>query len=149
MGEFGEQWFSALCVAARCDPSKTVVDVGGHDFVVCDSNHEVIRVQVKTTESPSWTATGLSFDLDVATYNKLRTGSTPGYLVTIVLHCTLAAVTRHFGRGTVVRATGYWLSLAGRAETTNTSTITLSLPRANMLTSEQLIGLFPARGGAP
>lgn len=143
LGAFGEQWFGAICLAARCDPRKATVDVTGDDYTVHDPSSEIIRVQIKTTEHPSWSNGALSYPIDVSTYNKLRTGSTPGYLVVLVAHRPLEDVTRHLHIATIVRVAAYWFCLQGMPPTPNTATVTVSLPRGNILTPAQLTGLFP------
>lgn len=65
----------------------------------------------------------------------------------VVLHRRLEVIARHFGRGVVVRASGYWLRLGGLPPTNNASTITVRLPSGNMLTQDQVPLLFPAEGG--
>ncbi|QQS64557.1 DUF4365 domain-containing protein [Candidatus Saccharibacteria bacterium] len=99
IGSFGEQWFGTMCIASRCIHSKPNQDTAGFDFLVTDQQSETIRVQVKATEQPQWRDGSLAFDLDVATYDKLRQGTTPGFLVVVVLHRRLEVIARHFGRG--------------------------------------------------
>lgn len=83
IGSFGEQWFGTMCIASRCIHSKPNQDTAGFDFLVTDQQSETIRVQVKATEQPQWRDGSLAFDLDVATYDKLRQGTTPGFLVVV------------------------------------------------------------------
>jgi hypothetical protein len=148
LGTFGERWFQTLCATAGCSSTKLEPDRTGTDFVVHDHDREVIRVQVKATTAPDVVGEAFRFPLDVRTYDRLRGGTTPGYLVLVVV------LRRHPGwiglwrKGSVVRAAMYWLSLAGLPGTPNVSSVTMSLPFGNMLTPEALLGLFPKGGGA-
>ena len=126
IGSFGEQWFGTMCTVSRCIHSKPNQDTAGFDFLVTDQRSETILVQVKATEQPQWRDGSLAFDLDVATYDKLRQGTTPGFLVVVVLHRRLEVIARHFGRGVVVRASGYWLRLGGLPPTNNASSRPIS-----------------------
>lgn len=133
-----------MCDAAACTAGKLDPDVVGTDFVVHDHGHETIRVQVKTTEHATIVGGNTySHALDVQTYNRLRQGGTRGYLALVVMNSAHPKWTRHFRRGTVVAAGIYWAPLAGLPPTTNTDSVTLSFPFANMLTPEKLLGLFP------
>lgn len=122
--------------------SRPVPDVVGVDFDV-HHGYELIRVQVKTTENPNVVNNTFRFQLDIASYNRLREGGTAGFLVLVVVRVAHPKWTRHFRRGSVVAASIYWVCLAGLPATTNSTTVTLILPFENMLTPERLQGLFP------
>ena len=143
LGAFGESWFHALCMVAGCPAPTPKPDAVGTDFFVADHGSETIRVQVKTTESPRIVGSQLSFPLDVPTYNRLRVGSTLGYLVVVVMHEPHPRWTGHSGRGSIVRATGYVALLSGMGGTRNTSSITIRLRLSDILTPVRLMSLFP------
>ena len=143
LGLFGENWFRMICTAAGCPTSRAEPDTVGSDFIVHDHGHELIRAQVKTTEHAKATGGGYSQDLDVATYDRLRQGTTRGYLILVVVHSRHPRWTRHYRRGGLVASSVHWLDLSGRPATSNSTSVTLSLPFANMLTPELLLGLFP------
>lgn len=148
LGTFGERWFQTLCATAGCSSTKLEPDRTGTDFVVHDHDYEVIRVQVKATARPDMVGDAVRFPLDVRTYDRLRRGTTPGYLVLVVV---LRQHPRWIGlcrRGSVVRAAMYWVGLAGLPVTPNVNSVTMSLPFGNMLTPEALLGFFPKGGGA-
>ena len=86
------------------------------DVIVESVDGELVRVQVKTTESPHYHDGSLKYALDVAAYNRLREGGSPGYLVVVVVHRQHPQWTEHFPTGAVVRASAYSLRLAGMAE---------------------------------
>jgi hypothetical protein len=146
LGKFGERWFNTVCMVAGCSPSRPDPDRTGADFLVQDHAHETIRVQVKTTAVPDEAEGAFRFSLDIRTYDLLRQGNTPGYLVVVVVldpHPRWIGLCR---KGSIVRAAMYWTCLTGLAPVSNTSTITLSLPLGNMLTPEALLGFFPKGG---
>src|SRR5450759_2380317 len=85
-----KEWFSrafvmAVAASAGYSVQPQQDDVDGVDVVVRDGGITV-DVQLKATAVPSYGRNGLRFDLDVKTYDKLRTDrSSPGYLVVAVL----------------------------------------------------------------
>ena len=147
LGSFGERWFSTICDVAACPTAKPYPDVVGTDFFVHDHHHETIRVQVKTTEHATTIADGYSWPLEVAAYNRLREGNTPSYLALVVLNDLHPQWTRHYQQATVVGGAVFWAPLTGLPATTNTSSVSVSLPYANLLTPEGLLGLFPGGDG--
>jgi hypothetical protein len=120
--------------------------VFGTDVLVQNQYGEVIRVQVKTTEHPSASQGAFRYPLEVDTFDQLRVGTTPAYLVLVVVHQPHPKWTGHCAAGSMVRATAYWTPLWGLPATTNTSTRTVSLPFENMVTPASLLGLFPEAG---
>ncbi len=148
LGTFGERWFLTVCSVAGCATARPEPDLTGADFVVHDHCYEAIRVQVKTTVSASPIDGAFRFPLDVRTYDRLRQGSTAGYLALVVVSAAHPRWAGFCQRGSIVRAVMYWAPLAGLPATTNTYSITLSLPQGNMLTPETLLGLFPEGGEA-
>lgn len=143
IGDFGESWIRALCTAAGLVPARPDSDRVGLDLAVHDARQEFIRVQVKTTEHADIHSDGLHFSLDVPTYDRLRSGSTPGYLMVVSLRDHHPRWTGHCLMGSIVRGAGFWLALSGLPATTNTSSITVTLPLANMITPAALRQLFP------
>jgi hypothetical protein len=142
-GAFGERWFATVCAAAGCSSGTPTPDVNATDFLVQDPHSEVIRVQVKThlMLNGHHTATA-SYDLAVESYDRLRNGSTHSYLVFLALYEAFGRWTGHSDRGSIVRAAGYWVEISGLPPTTNTSSITIPVPRANLLTPTSLRKLF-------
>lgn len=141
LGNFGERWVQTICTAAACPSAKVDPDQVGTDIYVHNHSHETIRVQIKTTEHPHVVGAAYSFQLDAATYNRLRTGNAPGFLVLVVLGSPHPRWTGHCQKGSIVRAGAYWTRLDGRPAITAAS-VAVSLPFANLLTPSTLIGLF-------
>ncbi len=142
-GDFAEAWIRTLCTAGDLVPARPDSDRAGLDFVVHDHRQEFIRLQVKSTAVPTFRADGLHFELDIPTYDRLRVGSTPAYLVVLVLHASKPSWTHHGRKRSLVRASGFWLGLAGMPASSNTSSVTLILPGGNVVTPAALRTLFP------
>jgi hypothetical protein len=142
-GEFGESWIHSLCTAAGLVPARPSSDRAGLDLIVHNDAQEFIRLQIKTTASPNLQPDGLHYDLDVQTYDLLRNGSSPGYLIVLVMLAPWVRWTGHTRRGSIVRTFGLWVALDGMPPTQNSSSITVILPDANMVTPEALRGMFP------
>jgi hypothetical protein len=143
LGEFGERWLHTLCVVAGCRAGKLEPDTGKDDRTISNREGEVIRVQVKTTEHPIVTGGEYKYDLGVDAIEMLRTGTTPGFLVLIVVHKTHPEWVRSYSSGSVIHASAYWQRIAGMSAPTNAATQRVSLPRANLLTTVSLLSLFP------
>jgi hypothetical protein len=146
LGSFGESWFKLLCLTAHCAAGKLDPDVVGTDWVVHDHTYELSRFQVKTTEQPDRAGHVFKYSLDVATYNRLRVGSSPGFLALVVVHRPHPAWIGPYRTGSIVRASAHWAKLDGMPETTNTSSVTIPVPAPNVLTPSVLYELV-ARGG--
>ena len=142
LGTFGERWVQTMCAVAGCAAAKPEPDMFGDDLIVRNAEGEVIRVQVKTTEAVVPAAGTLPFALDVATYDKLRQGSTLAYLVVVTVIRRHPDWTRHYAQIASVRAVAHWLRLTGLPATANTTTICLSIPTGNILTPATLASLF-------
>ena len=141
LGTFGEKWVMALCAAAGCPVSKLEPDVVGTDLVIHNPAHELIRAQVKATESLSILRGAVHFALDVPTYNRLRGGATHGYLFVVGVRAPSPRWTGHTQHGSVVRSVAYWARIDGPAPIQKVS-ITIALPLSAMLTPTSLLTLF-------
>ena len=143
LGHFGERIFQALCAAAACTCAEPKLDAARTDFYVNNRASEVIRVQVKTTENPNVAEDGFRYPLDVATYNRLRQGATPGYLALVVMSAEHPDWTRYFPRNSLVRGAVRWARLAGLPATDNQHTVTVAVPFEHIMTPGVLLTLFP------
>ncbi|BAS56789.1 hypothetical protein LBWT_27140 [Leptolyngbya boryana IAM M-101] len=105
-----------------------------------------IEAQVKCTATKAnITELFIKFPLEVKNYNKLRLTShlVPQILIVVLVPEILEnwiEITEP--ESTVIRKCAYWLSLKGKEETLNDETITVSIPRSNLLTPESLTELM-------
>jgi hypothetical protein len=144
LGQYGETYVDTIALAAGVTPATPRPDVVGIDRLFVDPRSgEIIRIQVKTTESPRRVASGdYAFDLDVPTFRKLRMGPTRAFLALVVLRDPHPRWSAHLRRGTLIRASCFTASITAMEETTNEGTVSVSLPLGNLLTPGSLLGLF-------
>jgi hypothetical protein len=138
-GFFGEQLVATLAAAGGLSISDPRLDLG-FDVNLESPEGEIARLQVKTTRQ-QLTISGddLRYDLEVEAYNRLRkTYSFPTYLVVVEVpdhrHNWVSCADDAFK----VRRRAHYASLLDEPETTNTSSIAVSLPLVNMVTPEVL-----------
>jgi hypothetical protein len=142
-GDFGEVWVEAVCLAGGFTPNRSTRDRRGQDFIVQDEAAEIVRVQVKSTESPTYVGSDLCVDLDIATYDRLRVGTTPGIIVHVVVSKPYPDWLNQGRMKALVRAHAYWKSLSGMPNTSNSTTITIHIPQTNVFRPDTVRTLFP------
>lgn len=103
-----------------------------------------LDIQAKSTFGATMTNTDVLYDMEVKTYNDLRDPDvgTPRILVLLVQPEPETDWTGMTEDELMLRRCAYWLSLRGRAETTNTATIRVSIPRTNRFSIEALQGIM-------
>ena len=141
-GDFGEVWVETVCLAGGFTPNRSSRDRRGQDFFVQDEMSETVRVQVKSTESPKHSGPNLCVDLDIPTYDRLRGGSTPGIIVHVVISKSYPDWLNQGRNKALVRAHAYWTSLWGMPSTTNSTTIRILVPQANVFRPDTVRSLF-------
>ena len=98
-----------------------------------------IEVQLKATAQDVLGPDALSFPLPVKNYDELRLPcAVPRILVVLRLSPTLSMWQEQTEEHLLCRHAAYWISLAGQPASPNTATITVSLPRSNLLTADAL-----------
>lgn len=150
LGLFGQTWVEGICASAGVEPSVPRIEQSGSDLTLTDPRSgEVVKVQIKTTSSPTRVASGdYRFSLDVATYRRLRATTTPSYLVLVVLHKPHPGWVDYEHDRSLVHGASYVTAIDEVAEPRDgQQTVTVSLPLGNLLTPERLLGLFPNHGG--
>jgi hypothetical protein len=93
-----------------------------------------LHLQLKAT-ADTLTGDPFPFDIEVKNYDELRSTSlqVPRILVVVNVPKNQTDWSKCSPRQLVLKRCAYWLSLRGEPPTTNTSTIRVSLPRAQML----------------
>lgn len=145
-GDFGEAWIEAIATAAHLEVANSRSDKKKVDLRIEDDNGEIIRIQVKATESPRKVGDVYKHNVDVETYDRLRQGGSRGFVALVVLHKPHEHWTSHTADGAEVRATCFMLELTGMPAILGGS-VTLSFPPAKMLTQGSLLALFAEEGG--
>lgn len=142
-----KEWFSrafvmAIAASAGYSVQPQQDDVDGVDVVL---RHKgiTVDVQLKATAVPSYGQNSLLFDLDVKTYNKLRTNRTSlGYLVVAVLPEDGAAWIDHYQDHMRMHRLAYWLEITGMPPTSNQAKVRLTIPLANRVTEDALTAIM-------
>ncbi|MCX4646998.1 MULTISPECIES: DUF4365 domain-containing protein [unclassified Streptomyces] len=119
------------------------VDKDGVDVTLRDSGL-MVDFQLKCTQSPRSIRGGYSFDLDIETYDKLRSTerSAPGHLVLLVVPPNLDLWVTHHVDSLVLACHGYWACLHGREEADNRTTTAIKLPEEQQLTVKSMRSMF-------
>jgi len=100
------------------------------------SNEHTLDFQLKATSNPDVQDDCLVHDLDIRTYNLLRSRQRSGYGVLAVIVVADDTMAWHAMNhdGTTLTCSAYYLPLFGMPPTSNTATIRLKVPRNNLLT---------------
>ena len=138
----------ALAVAARagCTTAFPDFDRDGVDLVIQSgmAMRPAIGVQLKATSQISTEDDSyLRFPLKRRNYDLLREETqTPRVLVVLQLPANREQWLTITEDDLVLRYRAYWLSLRGSEETTNTSSVTVSIPKTNLFNVESLGSLL-------
>lgn len=99
-----------------------------------------LEAQLKCTACDVLCETELRFPLKVKNYNDLRTVRVmvPRILIVVCVPGSVAAWLSASEFKTVLKHSGYWISLRGEPETSNTQKVTVAIPRTNRFTPEAL-----------
>jgi len=99
---------------------------------------------LRSTTRASVTATGVTYDLDVDTYDYLRVSATlcPRLLVLFVMPENESEWLQQSTSELCLRHCPYWLSLAGAPATTATSTLRIVLPLTNLFSVDTVRALL-------
>lgn len=104
-----------------------------------------IDAQVKCTVTNVTKNTSIKYPLLINNYRMLISKSvTPQILIIVTVPTQLASCINVFDlqKETLVKSCAYWISLKGRQDTKNDKTITIEIPRENILTPDILIKLI-------
>jgi hypothetical protein len=110
-----------------------------------------IEFQAKASSQKLLTDTHIAFPLPVKNYDDLRADTiTSRLLVVMMLPSREASWMIQSDKELRLRRCGYWVSLAGRPTSPNTSTVTVHIPRTQVFGSSQLRELMlRAEQGVP
>ncbi|MFJ6382993.1 DUF4365 domain-containing protein [Kitasatospora sp. NPDC092039] len=139
-------YVTAVATQARATVATWNVDKDGVD-VTLKRNHQLVEVQLKCTHSPTITADGdYAFDLDVATYDKLRgeRRHAAGFLALFIVPRDVNTWLVHDlePKSLLVRCTGFYKQIQDMPATTNTSNKRIYLPPAQRLNAAGLDAMF-------
>jgi hypothetical protein len=142
---FGDAFLTAIASVAGCTMAKPAVDNDSIDWTLsCRLPlRPKIDVQMKTTTNDSGDPAFIRYALKKKNYDDLTLQvSTPRILVLVVVpdHVEewLALAPTHL----VLRRSAHWLSLAGLPPSDNAASVTIDVPRQNLLTPGALQGMM-------
>ena len=117
--------------------------VGVHDGHHSDTSFQ-LDLQLKSTTRANVTESDVRYDLEVDTYEYLRTPDTfcPRILVVLVLPAAEDEWLSQSHNELAIRHCAYWLSLKGYPATTATSTVRLAIPLANAFSMQAVQDLL-------
>lgn len=104
----------------------------------------MVDLQLKCTMRPRIVDGDYVFDLDVATYNKLRDPlrSAPGYLALMIIDPDVDKWIVHDPQGVNVAVQGYWAKLQDEPAPAGKSKTAIRLPRSQVLDKDALHAMF-------
>lgn len=126
------------------------MSVPGSDFDSIDAQvksrvgrRHQLEFQVKCTAMEVGSDPEFPFELSKKNYDDLRAETiVPRLLLVVITPVDFAAWIRQTERRLNFRRCGYWVSLHGQPERPNTTSITIRVPRANLLTPSALQALM-------
>lgn len=159
--EFSYAYIHAIASIAGfvVDVNRRAMDSAGLDLtIVVPGELEFkafprLNIQVKCTADIDIVSDeSVSFPLPVRNYNILRSlnSASPLLLVVMLVPTDIEewSEVSNLDTLTILRKCAYWISLKGMQETLNTSTVTINIPRQNLLDPTALVQLMKkvARG---
>lgn len=143
---FSRAWVIAAAAAADFTYEIVADDQRGVDMTVHSLEH-TLDFQLKATSNPEFQDDCVVHDLDIRTYNLLRSQQRSGYgvLALIVVGDDTAAWQVMDHDGTSLARSAYYLPLFGMPSTANEATIRLKVPLDNLLTAGAMQTLMAAQ----
>ncbi len=153
MEQFSFAYVRAVAAAARVNVDRPDVDTDSVDlrFSVNSSIGRLLPplldAQVKCTASPARQGKAIRFPLPVKNYNDLiGKRFFPRILIVVAVPKAADEWLEQDEQALVLRRCGYWVSLATAPATTNTKSVTVSLPRSQVFSVFSLRTLLGAGG---
>jgi hypothetical protein len=151
-GYYGEAFVQVLAASAGLVVSRPGLDVTGEDFMIGHPGrqgtlrHPKIEVQVKSWSKPTGTDTVWRYRMRASHYNELADCHLylPRYLFLVIVPSDADRYTSVADDALRLHHAGYWASFAGRSTVTSAQTVTVDVPRRNLLTTASLRSLIPS-----
>lgn len=144
--KFSDAYLQAVAAVAGYGLSKPNPDTDSVDWIISARGagdtlrRPRLEVQLKCSAQDIIRETHLHFPLEVKNYTDLRHPNplTPCILIVVAVPDNLDERIAHSEAELSLWRCGYWVSLCGEPETTNTATVTVRLPRTQTLTLQAL-----------
>lgn len=142
---FSRAWVIAAAAAADFTYQIITDDEHGVDMTI-RSHWHTLDFQLKATSSPEVQDDCLIHDLDIRTYDLLRSEQRSGYgvLALVVVGDDTGAWHVMDDQGTRLTRCAYYLPLYGMPATPNTTSVRLKVPMSNLLTADAMRTLMAA-----
>lgn len=157
--QFSVAFFQAVASAACCKIAEPKVDDDSVDVKVekkmsgSVSNSPELNVQLKATAQDVLLETEIAFPLKIKNYDELRDEKVyvPRILVVFIMPEHPSEWLKQAEFKAHLYRCAYWVSLKGLPPTANAETVTVRVPRKNVLTPDALNALMTliSNGGRP
>lgn len=137
---FGDAYLLAVASVAGCAVSQRRPDDDSIDWTLSCRlpRRPKLDVQMKTMSTDSENGEAIRYSLKKKNYNDLilTNSLAPRVLVLVTLPTNIEEWLSQTVEQLVLRRCGYWVCLAGRPQSDNETSVTVSVPRQNLLTPE-------------
>jgi hypothetical protein len=144
--QFGNAFLLALAAVAGFAAAKPGTDHDSIDWTLSSRlpRRPKLDIQMKSTRTDDGEGAMIRFQLRRKNYDDLILTDvlSPRLLVLVLVPLDIEAWMEQTPEQLVLRRCGYWMSLAGAPPSDNESTVTIGVPRANVLTSSALTSLM-------
>jgi uncharacterized protein DUF4365 len=159
MEQFSKAYLKAVASTAGCKVSWSAVDDDSVDGTLTRrSRGTAVRspsldVQLKATGLDCIHGDFVSHVLKLKNYDDLRDAAVgvPRVLIVVTMPASPGEWIAHSEQELALRRCGYWLSLRGLSSTTNSSSVSVQLPRAQVVDPAGIAAIFDRlqAGGTP
>lgn len=130
-------------VASFCgyNTAKPEIDDDSVDLTIISSagKKPKLDIQLKASGGLDCTGTNITFPLKVKNYNDLRAETfAPRILIVLCMPDQQTDWIEHSVNSLLIKKCAYWLSLKNMPETSNTTSVSLSIPITNIVSPEGL-----------
>jgi hypothetical protein len=149
-GYYGESFVRVLAASAGLVVSRADLDVTGEDFTVGypgqlgSLRHPKIEVQIKSWSRPQGDVTNWRYRMRADHYNELAGGMfyLPRFLFLVIVPDDPDRYTTVSDDALCLHRAGYWASFVKKPQVNGAQSLTVDVPRRNLLTPASLRGLF-------
>lgn len=143
---FGDAFLVAVASVAGCAVSQRRPDDDSIDWTLSCKlpRRPKLDVQMKTTATDNGSGDVIHYSLKKKNYNDLIIADVlaPRILVLVTLPNAIEEWLSLTAEQLVLRRCGYWVSLIGQPESDNEFSVTVSVPRGNLLSPEAVRGMM-------
>ena len=145
MEQFSMAYIRAVAASASYQISKPEPDTDSVDGILMASfgRKPQLNFQAKATTQDIRIGSELHFPLSIKNYNDLRADTLiPRILIVLLMPREQSQWINQTDEELCLRRCAYWVCLADKPDTTNTSSVTVEVPTSNVFDHEQLVDLM-------